>query len=288
MRHDRFVTYVFTASAALVVLVIGAIVVFVARQGLATFAAVSPFQFFFSTRWEPWQDQFGAFSFIFGSLAVTVLAILFGGPVGLATAVFMARVAPVRVRALMRQAVDLFVGIPSVVYGWLGLTLLVPFISAYLNAGGGGFGILAAALILAVMILPTVVSLTEDALRSLPQTLEEGSLALGATRWQTIWHVLLPAASPTVVAAFILAMGRAVGETMAVQMVIGNAPILPSGPAAPTATMTSEIVTEMGNTPYGSTWNNALFALALVLLLASLAAIVTIRLVASRRQAIKS
>lgn len=283
MKRDRLVARIFTCSAALVVVIIAAIVVFVARQGLLTFTEINPFEFFLSTEWAPWENRFGAFSFIFGSLAVTGLAILIGGPVGLATAVFMARIAPAGMRALLRQAVDLFVGIPSVVYGWIGLTVVVPFIGTHLNAGGGGFGVLAASLILAVMILPTVISLSEDALRSLPPSLEEGSLALGATRWQTIWHVLLPAAGPAITAAVILAMGRAIGETMAVQMVIGNAPVLPAGPATPTATMTSEIVTEMGNTPYGSTWNNALFALALVLLMVSLAAILLIRVVSAKR-----
>ncbi|HAK74944.1 MAG TPA: phosphate ABC transporter permease subunit PstC, partial [Sporomusaceae bacterium] len=143
----------------------------------------------------------------------------------------------------------------------------------------------AASVILAVMILPTIISISEDAIRAVPKPLEEASLALGATRWQTIWRVLLPAALPGILTAVILAMARAVGETMAVQMVIGNTPQLATSLFMPTATLTSEIVIEMGNTPFGSTWGNSLFLMALVLLLLSMAMIMIIRQIAARRSA---
>ena len=194
----------------------------------------------------------------------------------------MAKVAPPKLRNIMRPATDLYVAIPSVVYGFIGMTILVPFIRE--NGGTGiGFGLMSSSIILAVMILPTIISVSEDAINSVPSALEEGSLALGATRWQTIVGVILPAAIPGILTSIILAMARAVGETMAVQMVIGNTPQIATSLFMPTATLTSEIVVEMGNTPFGSVWGNSLFLMALVLLLVSLAMIVAMRKVAQRR-----
>jgi phosphate transport system permease protein len=194
----------------------------------------------------------------------------------------MAKIAPNWLREIMRPATDLYVAIPSVVYGFIGLTILVPFIRTYFGVNTG-FGLLAAAVILAIMILPTIISISEDAIRSVPRTLEEASLALGATRWQTIRRVLLPAALPGILTSIILAMARAVGETMAVQMVIGNTPQLAKTLFTPTSTLTSEIVIEMGNTPFGTAWGNSLFLMALVLLLVSLLMIVAIRRIARGR-----
>lgn len=278
---DKYVRYLFIAAAFLVTVIILAIIVFVARDGLRTFSQVSPREFFLSTRWEPGNGKFGAGVFIVGSLLVTLLAIIFGAPLGLAGAVFMSKIAPDWMRAIMRPATDLFVGIPSVVYGWIGLTIFVPWIKDHIS--GTGYGLLTAGIILGIMILPTVISISEDSIRSLPGSLEEASLALGSTRWQTIWRVLVPAASPGIITAIILAMARAIGETMAVQMVIGNSPILPKSLFQPTATMTSNIVQEMGNVSYGSTWSNALFLMALVLLIVSLLMILIVRKIAGRR-----
>lgn len=272
---DKFHRFCFTACAVVVMLTILFIVIFISLQGLSTFRDVSVVEFLTSSRWAP-EEHFGAFSFIFGSIAVTALALLFGGPLGLAGAIFMAKVAPPRIKAIMRPATDVFVGIPSVVYGWVGLTVFVDLIRV-LTGAGTGYGLLASGLILGIMILPTVISISADSLQALPNSLEEASYALGATRWQTIRGVLLPAALPGLLTALILATARAIGETMAVQMVIGNSPQLARSLIGPTATLTSEIVMEMGNTPYGSTWNNALFAMALVLLLVSLALILIIR-----------
>lgn len=276
LRVDRGNYYLFLLSAILVSAVILSIILFVGQRGLLTFREVSPLEFFFSPTWAP-PSRFGAAVFILGSTLATCLAILFGAPLGLAGGLFMAKVAPRWMRTIMRPATDLFVGIPSVVYGWVGLTVLVPFIRE--RTGSGGFGLLAAGLILAIMILPTVISISEESLRSIPSSLEEASLALGATRWQTMWKVLLPAARPGLITAIILAMARAIGETMAVQMVIGNTPLLPRSLLTPTATLTSNIVVEMGNTPFGSTWNNALFLMAFVLLIISLLMILAVRAV---------
>lgn len=282
--YDRYVRYLFIASAFLMTIIIFSIIVFVGQQGLKTFADVSISEFFFSTKWDPMENHYGAASFIMGSLSVTLLAILLGAPLGLAGAVFMAKIAPSWLREIMRPATDLYVAIPSVVYGFVGMTILVPFIRTQFNVSSG-FGLLAAAFILAIMILPTIISISEDALRAVPRPLEEASLALGATRWQTIWNVLLPAALPGILTSIILAMARAVGETMAVQMVIGNTPQLAKTLFMPTSTLPSEIVVEMGNTPFGSAWGNSLFLMALVLLLLSLGMILAIRQIAQRRMA---
>jgi phosphate transport system permease protein len=184
----------------------------------------------------------------------------------------------------MRPATELFAGIPSVVYGYVGLTVIVDLIRRG-TGSSTGYGMLAGGVVLAIMILPTVISISEDTLRSLPDSYEEASLALGATRWQTIWKVLLPAAAPGVVTAMILGIARAIGETMAVQMVIGNSPLFPSSLINPTSTLTSNIVMEMGNTPFGSTWNNALFMMSLILLLISLLLIVLVRTAVRRGEA---
>lgn len=282
LTYDRFFRYVFIISALLVGLIIFSIILFVARQGLQTFQEVSVWQFHFSAVWDP-PDRFGAFPFIFGSVAVTGLAILLGGPLGLAGAIFMAKIAPRWMRELMRPATDLFVGIPSVVYGWVGLTVFMPVISKY--TGGPGFGLFLAGVILAIMILPTVISISEDALRAVPSSLEEGSYALGANRWETIYRVLIPAALPGLVTAVIMGMARAIGETMAVAMVIGNSPRLADSLFGPTATLTTEIILNMGQTPFGSTWNNALFYMAFTLLMISLFMILLIRFVVNRRLA---
>lgn len=284
LRYDRYMRYLFIGSASFMAFIILSIIIFVGWQGLLTFSEVSPIDFFFTTKWDPTEGQYGALSFIVGSLAVTFLAILLGAPLGLAGAIFMAKIAPTWLAEIMRPATNLYVAIPSVVYGFVGITIIVPFIRNYFHVNVG-FGLLAASIILAVMILPTIISISEDAIRAVPRNLEEASLALGATRWQTLWHVIVPAALPGILTAIILAMARAIGETMAVQMVIGNTPQLAKSLFMPTSTLPSEIVVEMGNTPFGSAWGNSLFLMALVLLLISLLMIVIIRKVAKRKVA---
>ncbi|MFC0216206.1 phosphate ABC transporter permease subunit PstC [Paenibacillus chartarius] len=274
--------YVFVTSAVLVSAVIFSIIIFVGIQGLQTFTDVSPLEFFFSTDWTPSSDRFGAFPFLYSTILLTLLSVVFSLPLALAGAIFMAKIAPKWMREILRPATDLFVGIPSVVYGLVGLTVVVPFIGKVV--GGTGYGILPAAIILAIMILPTILSISEDAIRSLPGRLEEASLALGATRWQTIWKVLIPAARPGILTAVILGMGRAMGETMAVFMVIGNSPQMPKTLISSATVLTTAIVKDMGNTTYGSTWNNALYLMALMLLIISLLLILVIRIVARRSE----
>lgn len=278
--------WVFISSATLVTLIIFAIISFIGYQGLQTFRDVSLKEFFFSSDWSPTADKpkFGAFSFLYSTILLTALSVVLAVPLALSGAVFIAKIAPKWMREILRPAADLFVGIPSVVYGLIGLTVIVPFLARVF--GGIGYGILPAAIILAVMILPTIMSISEDSIRSLPRRLEEASLALGATRWQTIWRLLLPAARPGILTAVILGMGRAIGETMAVFMVIGNSPKIPSSLIDSTTVLTTAIVKDMANTFYGTAWNNALYMMALLLLFVSLGLILGIRIL-SRRSDLK-
>ncbi|RHM53906.1 phosphate ABC transporter permease subunit PstC [Mitsuokella sp. AF33-22] len=280
--YDKCGRYLFIASAFLMTIIIFSIIFFIGRQGLMTFAEVSPLEFFFGAQWDPTLGKFGALSFIIGSVATTLLSVVIGAPLGLLGAIFLAKVAPVWLKNIMRPATDLYVAIPSVVYGYIGLMVLVPFLRSTFGTTTG-FGVLAASLVLAVMILPTILSISTDALNAVPRPLEEASLALGATWWQTMVHVIVPAAAPGILTAIVLAMARAVGETMAVQMLIGNTPQIITSLFTPTATLTSNIVVEMGNTPFGSVWGNALFLMAFVLLLISLGMILLIRRFGQRR-----
>lgn len=279
---NRLAEKVVVFCALLMIAIIFAIIFFVGHQGLQTFWQVSPLEFFLQEEWNPFENKYGALGFISGSVFVTFLAIVIGAPLGIAGAVFLAKVAPKKLYNIMKPAVGLYMAIPSVVYGYIGLTLIVPFVRDFFHVSSG-FGLLTASLILSVMILPTIISVSEDAIKAVPVSLEEASLAMGATYWQTIWHIILPAALPGIVTAVILGMARAIGETMAVQMVIGNAPKIARSLFTPTSTLPSQIVLEMGNTPFGSAWNNSLFLMALVLLVVSLGMIVFIRKFALRK-----
>ncbi|MCL4459671.1 MAG: phosphate ABC transporter permease subunit PstC [Chloroflexi bacterium] len=272
----------FTLCALLLILIIIALFYFIGSNGLAIFVMgrASPLTFLASSDWRPDHDVVGAFVFIFGSMSVTALAILMATPLSVGAAIFMTEIAPGWGTRLLQPAIELFVGIPSVVYGWIGLTVLVPLIRQHF--GGVGFSLLAGGLVLAVMILPTVTSIATDSLRRLPIALKEASLAIGATRWQMIWHVLVPAALPGILTAIILGIGRAIGEALAVQMVIGNSPRLPHSIFEPASTLTSIITMDMGNAVPGSVWSDALWSMALLLLLISFLLILTIRLFVRR------
>ena len=284
MRQAKMMRLVFVLAACLLTVIITAIIVFMSQQGLAMFREVTPWEFFFSSHWNPEEGHFGALSFILGSLTVTAFSLLLGTPLGIAGALFLSKIASPRMKSIMQPAINIYMAIPSVVYGFFGLTVIVPWVRNFFGVSGG-FGIFTAGSILAIMILPTIVSLATDALATVPQALEEGSLALGATRWQTLWHIVLPSAWQGLVTAVILGMARAIGETMAVQMVIGNTPQLAKSLFSPTSTLPSEIVVEMGNTPFGSAWGNSLFFMALVLLGISLLLILLVRSLGKGRAA---
>ncbi len=282
-RDERIALAVLMMCSGIFVIAITAILGYLAYSGTRLFFHdhVSLFTFLFSRDWDGLAGKFGAGPFIVGSLIATGFAILIGGPLGVAIGVFFSELAPKRVATAMKPAIEVLVGIPSVVYGWLGLTLLVPLIGHIFHSGGDG--LLAAGIVLSIMILPTVISLSEDALRVVPDSLREGSAALGATRWETISRVLVPAASSGLAVAIILGIARAIGETLAVQLVLGNAAVIPSSLLKPAAALTSEIVMDMGDAPDGSAFQHAMFSMAFLLLLIAMGLIVLIRLALRRR-----
>lgn len=273
--------------AVIMISVTISITIFLGTKGLQSFIknGVSPIEFITSTKWNPTNKanpEYGAFPFIFGSFAVTLLSALVAAPLGIGAAIFMTEIAPSWGKKVLQPVIELLVGIPSVVYGFIGLSVLVPFIRE--NIGGLGFSLLAGTIVLSIMILPTITSIATDAMSSLPKSLREGSYALGATRWQTIRKVLIPAGLPTLLTAVILGMARAFGEALAVQMVIGNVRNLPSSFLDASATLTTIITLNMGHTTYGSVENNTLWSMGLILLIMSFVFIILIRYFSSRRK----
>jgi phosphate ABC transporter permease protein PstC len=263
----------FLVCACVAVAGVGLIFLFVGLKGWPIFAKVGIWQFLAGPKWYPTGGFFGILILI--SLLAMIGALALGGPLAVGTAVFLSEVAGPRVRGVVRPAVELLAGIPSVVYGFFGLVLLRPLIADVF--GGLGFGLFTVWLILAVMIVPTIAALTEDALRSVPEGIREASYAMGATKWQTISRVLLPAAKIGIIDAIILGMGRAIGETMAVVMIAANAPVIPSGIFKPFLTLTTVIVMNM---PYASgDHRTALFGVAIVLFIVSMLFVAAIRLI---------
>lgn len=266
MKFKRFgekipqVFFFIVALSALSILAL--ITVFIFIEGVPLITKVGFFNFVFGMKWAPSLGEYGIFPMIVGTVLVTLGAIILGVPVAICCSIFLAEFAPTRLRNLVRPAIQLLAGIPSVVYGFWGLIFIVPAIRNYL--GGPGLSILAGSIILAIMILPTIISISEVSILALPRLLKEGAFALGATHWQTIHGVLLPAAKSGILAGIILGIGRAVGETMAVIMVLGNSVALPESILDPARTLTTNIGIEMG---YASgEHQQALFATGIVLL----------------------
>lgn len=244
---------------------------FLLRQGLPTIGEVS-FVNLISIRWYPIEDYFGLLPLIGGSILVTLGAAIFAIPIGICTAVFIAEIAPRWTRDILKPLVEVLGGIPSVVLGFLGILILAPALRRLLDLPTG-LTALAGSILLGGIAIPTIVSVAEDALDSVPRSYRDASLALGATRWQTIWRVTLPAARSGVVTAIMLGIGRTIGETMAVMMVTGNAAVLPSkwnSLFLPVRTMTATIAAEMGEVAKNSTHYHVLFFVGLVLFLISL------------------
>ena len=283
-RNERIALYVLRFAAGFVIFAMAVVLVYLAVEGTKTFFVdhFSLLTFLFSPSYDLESNHPGALIFIVGTLLVTVFAIVVGGPFGIAVGVFLSEIAPERMALLLKPAIELMVGIPSVVYGWLGLTLLVPIIRDH-TSSASGFSLAGAGIVLAIMILPTVISLSEDAFKSLPPSLKEGSLALGATRFQTIMRVLLPSASSGLAVALILGIARAVGETLAIQLVIGNATAFPTNIFAPTATLTTVIVGEMPSATEGSLQEHALFSMAFLLLIIAMVLILLVRFALRKR-----
>jgi phosphate ABC transporter permease protein PstC len=265
------------ASSGIAMLLL--IAFFIFREGLPLVAKVGVWHFIASTRWAPSRGQFGILPMIVGSVEVTILAVMVGGVFGLACSMFLAEFAPRWSVRVLKPLIELLAGIPSVVYGFMGVIVLVPWIRRVF--GGPGFSVLASAIILGIMILPTIIAISLDAFHAVPTSYKEGSLALGATRWQTLYRVTLPAARSGVIAAFILGMGRAIGETMAVIMVAGNALVIPTSLLQPVRMLTSNIALEMGYAT--GDHQAALFATGMVLFII-IAILDTIALVVTRQR----
>jgi phosphate transport system permease protein len=248
-----------TALSSIIIILL--IIIFIFSEGLPSMESYGFLKFIFGSTWDPSAGDYGVLPMIVGSLGITGLALLFAVPLSLLCAIFMAEIAPKTMRKILKPVIETLAGIPSVVYGFFGLIVLVPIMRV--QFGGTGFSMLTASIILTVMILPTIISVSEDALRSIPHEYKEASLAVGATHWQTIKNVIFPAAIPGIITAIILGMGRAIGETLAVIMVAGNVAQFPNSIFDPVRALTSNIAIEMG---YATGIHySALFGTAIVL-----------------------
>ena len=253
---ETVMQWVFTVCACVSILAVALICVFLFANGVPTIAEIGPLKFLLGTNWKPGNDLYGVLPMILGSIYVTAGAIVVGVPVGLLTAVYMSRFASNKVNKVLLPAVQLLAGIPSVVYGFFGMVVLVPAIQAVLKTDfvrkvigintGKGMSLFTASLLLGIMILPTIITVSKTSLDAVPESYYEGSLALGATHERSVFFTVLPAAKSGVMSAVILGIGRAIGETMAVVMVAGNQTWMPQGLFQGLRTMTSNIVIEMG------------------------------------------
>ncbi len=241
---EKFMHGVFLFCACVSILAVLLICVFLFANGIPAMKEIGLFDFLMGRQWKPNNNIYGILPMILGSIYVTAGAILLGVPIGILVAVFMTRFCPKWLYKILKPAVDLLAGIPSVVYGFFGLMVIVPLIRDLF--GGSGTSMLAASIVLGIMILPTIISVSESAIRAVPESYYEGSLALGASHERSVFRVVLPAAASGVMAGVILGVGRAIGETMAVIMVAGNQAAMPRGLFSGVRTMTANIVLEMG------------------------------------------
>lgn len=247
---ETVMKYVFLLCACASILAVVLICLFLFANGIPAIGKIGIFDFLLGAKWKPGNDIYGILPFILGSIYVTAGAILIGVPVGILTAVYMAKFCPPKLYRFMKPAVDLLAGIPSVVYGFFGLVVLVPFVREFfgrtLGFGGNGASMFTASVMLGIMILPTIISVGESSIRAVPDSYYEGALALGATHERSVFFTVLPAAKSGIMAGIILGVGRAIGETMAVIMIAGNQPRMPKGIFKGVRTLTSNIVIEMG------------------------------------------
>ena len=241
---ESVMKWVFTVAAALSILAVGLICVFLFANGVPAIAEIGAFDFLLGQKWKPSNQIYGIFPMIIGSIYVTAGAVLVGVPLGILCAVFLAWFCPQKLYKVIKPAVELLAGIPSIVYGFFGLVVLVPIMQNLF--GGSGKGVLTASILLGIMILPTIIGVSESSIRAVPKSYYEGSLGLGATHERSVFFAVLPAAKQGILAGVILGVGRAIGETMAVIMVAGNQPVVPNSIFSGVRTMTANIVMEMG------------------------------------------
>ena len=276
-----------TVFGMLIIFLTLAILCFLGYKGSGTFVNYghSVSEFLFSKKWNPGEagrsGTVGSAIFIVGSLEVSGLALLIATPFSIAMSIFIIEIAAKSARSFLRSILEIFVGIPSVVYGWIGLSVLVPFVAKTFNLPFG-FSVLSAALVLAVMIFPTITSVAADALQAAPAEYRNASYALGSTRWQMIWHIKMRSAMSGILTGVVLGLARAFGEALAVAMVIGQSNRFASSLLSPTNTITAVITANMGNTVNGSEYNDALWSMAFLLLLISLLFIVLIRVIGGK------
>jgi phosphate transport system permease protein len=265
---ERLVEGLIWVAGISVIVIITLIFYFLLREGLPTFREVS-LSDLFSSRWYPIEDQYGILSLLAGSLIVTVGAVIIAVPLGIVTAIYLGEIAPIWQREILKPFIEVLAGIPSIVLGFFGWIALAPLIEGF--GAATGLTAFTGSLLLAYMSLPTIISITEDALYAVPKEYRDGALAIGATRWQMIWRVVVPAARSGIVIAVMLGVGRAIGETMAVMLVTGNAANIPElGFGAifePVRTMTATIAAEMGEVAQGSLHYSVLFAIGILLFL---------------------
>jgi phosphate transport system permease protein len=265
---EKAVKVILTGTASTAILIVGLIFLFLTKESIP-FGADPGFGELFSTRWMPVsfvKESFGIIPLITGSFLVTFLATVMVIPFGICGAVYISEVANRPEREILKPFIELLAGIPSVVIGYFGLVVLAPFVKDLLGLGSG-LTALTGAMLLALMAIPTVISISEDAINSVPISYKEASYALGASKLETIWKVTFPASLSGIIAAIMLGMGRVIGETMAVMMVTGNAAIITASPVESVRTMTATIAAEMGEVPFGSTHYHALFCVGIVLLM---------------------
>lgn len=258
---EQLMHAVFLISACISIAAVVTICVFLFANGVPAIAEIGVFDFIFGQKWKPLENQFGIFPMIVGSIYVTAGAILIGVPTGIFCAVFMAKFCPEKLYRILKPAIELMAGIPSIVYGFFGLMVIVPSMQSLF--GGSGKGMLTASVLLGIMILPTIIGVAESAIRAVPESYYEGSLALGATSERSVFFAVLPAAKNGIMAGVILGIGRAIGETMAVVMVCGNQSVLPKNLTSGIRTLTANIVLEMGYA--ADLHRDALIATAVVL-----------------------
>ena len=242
-KKEQFIKFVLMAFALSSLIFLFLIFAFILIEGLPLFHKIGLKNIIFGFKWAPTKGSFGIFPMIVSSFLVTFGALVIGGPMGLSCAVYLSEYSGKKMKMLLKPALELLAGIPSVVYGFLGVIYIVPLVRNCL--GGSGFSLLATAIILGIMILPTIISISFDAITSVPKNFREGSLAMGATKWQTIYKVVIPSAKSGIMAGFILGMGRAIGETMAVIMIAGNALKIPTSILDPLRTLTGNIALEL-------------------------------------------
>lgn len=259
--HEKIIQLILFISAIIAVLGVILITYFIINEGYPVIQKVGLLKFITGRKWAPVQGIYGIYPMIIGSLLVTSGALVLGVPVGIGCAVFLAELAKPKIAGIIKPGIELLAGIPSVIFGLYGLVFIVPLIRRVFN--NQGFSVLAGSIILAIMILPTIINVSESAIRSVPKDYKEASLSLGSSHWQSIKNVIVPSARSGIIAGVILGMGRAVGETMAVIMIAGNSPIVPESILSPVRTLTGNIGIEMGYA--GGEHQQALFATGIVL-----------------------